>query len=107
MNPILNSKYLIPDVEARVMPDGRLYIYGSQDKYEMDRWGSYEYLLFSCHDPKMENWKEHGVIFRNDPENAQVYWNPGKRLYAPDAIYKDGGFYLYFCDENNREGLPA
>jgi len=83
MNPILPSKYLIPDVEARVMPDGRLYIYGSHDTYEKDLWCCHDYLLFSCDDPKLENWVEHGEIFQNRPENGQVFWTPGKKLYAP------------------------
>ena len=32
MNPILPRKYFTPDAEAHPMPDGRLYIYGSNDK---------------------------------------------------------------------------
>ncbi len=105
MNPILNSKYLIPDVEARVMPNGRLYIYGSQDKYEKNLWCCYDYHVFSCEDSKLEHWTDHGVSFQNHPENGQVFWNPGKKLYAPDVIYKNGEYLLYFCGENNFEGV--
>lgn len=31
MNPLLPRKFFIPDAEAHVMPDGRLYLYGSCD----------------------------------------------------------------------------
>ena len=31
MNPILERKYFVPDVEGRPMPDGRIYLYGSLD----------------------------------------------------------------------------
>ena len=31
MNPLLPTQFFTPDAEARVMPDGRLYLYGSND----------------------------------------------------------------------------
>lgn len=107
MNPILSSEFLIPDVEAHVMPDGRLYIYGSHDLYEKDRWCSHDYRLFSCGDDRLENWTDHGEIFQNRAEDGQVYWQVGKRLYAPDAIYKNGKYYLYFCGEGRYEGVAV
>ena len=107
MNPILPAEFLIPDAEAHVMPDGRLYIYGSQDKYEKDQWCSTEYRVFSCGDPKLESWTDHGVSFQNRSEDGQVYWRRGKRLYAPDAIHKDGCYYLYFCGSGGYEGVAA
>ena len=33
-NPVLPPKYHVPDSEAHVMPDGKLYIYGSFDNRE-------------------------------------------------------------------------
>ena len=30
-NPILGSRFFVPDVEAHVWPDGRVYLYGSLD----------------------------------------------------------------------------
>ncbi len=33
-NPVLPLKYHVPDVEGHVMPDGKLYIYGSFDEVE-------------------------------------------------------------------------
>ena len=107
MNPILPSEFLIPDAEAHVMPDGRIYIYGSHDHYERDRWCSHDYRVFSCDDPKLEHWVDHGEAFHNRLEGGQVWWRPGKRLYAPDAIYKDGKYYLYFCGETRYEGVAV
>ena len=107
MNPILSSEFLIPDSEAHVMPDGRLYIYGSQDKYEPDTWCSHEYRVFSCDNSKLENWVDHGVSFQNHKENGQVPWAKGEKLYAPDAIYKDGKYYLYFCGTRSIEGVAT
>jgi hypothetical protein len=31
MNPLLSTEFCMPDVEARSMPDSRLYLYGSLD----------------------------------------------------------------------------
>ncbi len=28
-------------------------------------------------------------------------------MYAPDCIYKDGIYYLYFCTGNNGEGVAT
>ena len=107
MNPILPAEYLIPDVEAHVMPDGRLYLYGSQDLYEKDLWCSCEYRVFSTDDPHLEHWVDHGVSFQNHTEDGQVYWKRGKRLYAPDAIHMTGKYYLYFCGSGGYEGVAV
>lgn len=107
MNPLLDGKYLIPDSEAHVMPDGRLYIYGSQDLYDKERWCSKEYRVFSCGDAKLENWTDHGVSFQNHADDGQVYWTPGNDLYAPDAIHKNGKYYLYFCGAGGYEGVAV
>ncbi len=107
MNPLLDAEYLIPDAEAHVMPDGRLYLYGSQDLYEKDLWCSLGYRVFSCADPKLEHWVDHGASFQNRHEDGQVYWRRGKRLYAPDAIHKNGKYYLYFSGSGGYEGVAV
>lgn len=48
-NPILPLQYHVPDGEAHVMPDGRLYIYGSFDNRE-DVYCSEEYHVVSTED---------------------------------------------------------
>lgn len=71
-NPILPQKYHIPDSEAHVMPDGRLYVYGSFDDRE-DMYCSEKYHVLSTED--MENWTLHDEAFNgnqapwfNDPD---------------------------------------
>lgn len=52
-NPILPLEVHIPDSEAHIMPDGKLYIYGSYDGYA-DAYCSESYYVASTED--MENW---------------------------------------------------
>jgi len=105
MNPILPRKYFTPDVEARVMPDGKLYLYGSQDISGDPAYCSKKYHVFVTEDPKLEQWADCGVSFQNYAENPGIPWSPDTILYAPDAIHKDGKYYLYICGENNFEGV--
>ena len=53
-NPILPLQYHVPDSEGHVMPDGKLYIYGSFDNRE-DVFCSEEYHVVSTAD--METWE--------------------------------------------------
>ena len=75
-NPILPLNHHVPDSEAHVFSDGRLYIYGSYDDLP-DAYCSDFYRVFSTGD--MENWKDHGVSFRGQDvpwyfdENAPKY----------------------------------
>lgn len=71
-NPILPLDVHVPDSEAHVMPDGRLYVYGSYDLLE-DVYCSEEYHVVST--PDMENWTVHDtslegrdVPWFNDPD---------------------------------------
>lgn len=105
MNPLLPDNCFVPDAEARVMPDGRLYIYGSWDISGSDDYCSRIHHCFSTDD--MENWTDHGVIFRNDKEFCGIPWSPNCALYAPDAIEKNGKYYLYVCGSNNEEGVAV
>ncbi|MGI6366895.1 MAG: family 43 glycosylhydrolase [Anaerolineae bacterium] len=66
-NPVLPPSLHIPDVEARVMPDGRLYVYGSWDQFD-DTYCSRQYRVFST--DNMRDWTDHGVSFDAD----QVPW---------------------------------
>lgn len=97
MNPLLPRYFFMPDAEARVMPDGRLYLYGSQDISGEKGYCSKEYHVFSTDDPKLEKWIDHGVSVSNTLENAAIPFEPDVKLYAPDCIYRDGKYYLYVC----------
>ncbi|MFB5678868.1 family 43 glycosylhydrolase [Paenibacillus terreus] len=104
MNPILPVQYFVPDAEARQWKDGRMYIYGSYDLSGDTFWCSNEYRVFSSAD--LVNWQEHGVSFTSE----DVPWHTGiipLPLYAPDCIYKDGRYYLYFCSADNSEGVAV
>ncbi len=142
-NPILPLEHHVPDGEAHVMPDGKLYIYGSYDNRD-DVYCSEEYHVVST--PDMENWTVHETALKggeipwfNNPdvpkypgidwshptpfilkmmENAntdsmmeqfeqQEEKNKPALLFAPDCIYKDGKYYLYFCMSDDSEGVAV
>ena len=100
MNPILPKKHFVPDVEAREMPDGRLYIYGSYDISGKMDYCSEVLHVFSTDD--MKNWTDHGICF----QGSDVSWaKTGSMLFAPDCIYHKGKYYLYFCMSGCEEGV--
>lgn len=72
----------IADPSARVMPDGKMYIYGSLD-VSTDYYCSDHYHVLSTDDAI--DWTLHPDSFA---------WE--EILYAPDGIYKDGKYLLYF-----------
>ena len=75
-NPILPPEYHVPDSEAHVMPDGRLYLYGSYDDRE-DVFCSEVYHVVST--PDMEHWTIHDVSLRGN----EIPWfeNPDAPKY--------------------------
>lgn len=105
MNPLLPRYFFIPDAEARVMPDGRLYLYGSKDIYGEKDYCSKEYHVFSTDDPRMEQWTDHGVSLSNSRENPGIPFSPDVNLYAPDCVYHKGKYYLYVCGANRFEAV--
>ena len=153
-NPFLPPELHIPDGEAHVMSDGRVYLYGSLDK-DTDSFCSQEYVVASSAD--MQSWMIHpgpsftsaqapwgnssgskhhsslsGVkcfdelpahirqllpdsarkipieqIIRAIEQHSQKGLPKDLRLYAPDAIEKDGKYYLYFCMSDDSEGVAV
>lgn len=103
MNPFLDNQYYIPDPEARVWNDGRLYIYGSCDVRGADQWCSDKYHVFSTDD--LINWTDHGVSL----EKENIDFKTHRPLAAPDCVFKDGTYYLYFCMNGlgGREGVAV
>ncbi|GHT78108.1 hypothetical protein FACS1894130_04130 [Spirochaetia bacterium] len=104
MNPILPKKYYIPDVEARVWKDGRIYLYGSCDICANTFYCSHEYRVFSS--DGMLRWKDHGVSFTGYDQGPNHAVESGI-LYAPDCVYKDGVWYLYYCQPQGEEGVAV
>lgn len=72
-NPILPLDIHVPDSEGHVMPDGKLYIYGSFDDRE-DTYCSEKYHVVSTAD--MENWCVHDVSLTG----REIPW-----FFDPDA----------------------
>lgn len=105
MNPILPREFFIPDVEARAMPDGRLYLYGSSDNSGDSEFCSKKYYGFSTVD--LENWVFHGVIFSSGDEDSDASFKQPLTLAAPDCVYKNGKYYLYFCTDGNGERMAV
>ena len=94
-NPYLPSYEYIPDGEPRVF-NGRLYIYGSHDKFNGDVYCQNYYVCWSCPGIDLSDWRYEGVIFKKmqDPRNA----DGSHALWAPDVCQGlDGKFYLYYC----------
>lgn len=102
MNPILPLQHFVPDAEARQWRDGRMYLYGSYDISGRTSYCSWEYRVFSSAD--LFHWEDHGESFRSAPPHANVTWTDAP-LFAPDCIYHNGRYYLFFCDAGNREGV--
>ena len=66
-NPILPLEYHVPDSEGHVMPDGKLYVYGSFDDRE-DVYCSEKYHVVSTTD--MEHW----IIHEESLNGNQIPW---------------------------------
>lgn len=101
-NPLLPRDAFVPDAEARMWADGRMYLYGSWDIGGKDEYCSALYHVYSS--PDLVNWKDHGVSFRSSGPESAVGWSSAN-LYAPDAAYKNGRYYLYFCLSDGTEGV--
>lgn len=103
-NPLLDENVFVPDTEAHVWDDGRIYLYGSYDIRGAKYYCSEEYHVFSSAD--MVNWTDHGVSFRfSDIKWAQNC--PHRALYAPDCAYRNGVYYLYYCIPDGRCGVAV
>ena len=66
-NPLLLPQFHVPDGEAHVMPDGKLYIYGSYDDCELAYCSDF-YRVIST--PDMKTWTVHQKAM----EGAAVPW---------------------------------
>lgn len=104
-NPISPPGVYIADPTARVWNDGRLYIYGSLDE-SCDYYCSNRHNLLVTSD--LKKWDLIENIFSSSGNDDGVPYND-KVLYAPDAAYKDGQWYLYYCqpDKDFAEGVAV
>lgn len=104
MNPILPVKHFVPDPEPRVWGDGRCYIYGSYDLSGDVAFCSNQYRVFSSDD--LLEWVDHGVSFRARDAYPEGSY-PGVVLCAPDCVYHEGKYHLYFCLADGSEGVAV
>ena len=97
-NPYLPSWEYIPDAEPRLF-DGRVYIYGSHDRFGSKEYCVNDYVSWSAPEDDLSAWRYEGVIFRKD----QTPWNTKNLLYyAPDVVQgTDGRYYLFYSVQNS------
>ena len=94
-NPYLPGYEYIPDGEPRVV-DGRVYVYGSHDRFGAPMFCVNDYVCWSAPVDDLSAWRYEGVIYKRDqdPLNRRGF----RSLYAPDMVQgSDGRFYLYYA----------
>lgn len=104
-NPIIPPGLYIADPSSHVWKDGKLYIYGSRD--ENPAWYcSHDHYVLSTSD--LIHWDVARDAFASSGKNDQVPYSDDF-LYAPDCMYKDGTYYLYYClaSPENTEGVAT
>ncbi|MEH0152885.1 family 43 glycosylhydrolase [Limibacter armeniacum] len=93
-NPVVKHMYTA-DASPHVMPDGKVWMVTSVDS---DNGGGYEtmhsYHTFSSSD--MVNWTDHGEVFHVDDIMPEEVENEKWALWAPDMVYRNGQYYLYY-----------
>jgi hypothetical protein len=91
-NPIVDPGTYVADPTARVF-DGRVYVYGSRDE-SPDYYCSWKYHVLSSAD--LRSWTVHPDRFATKGPGDEVPYSDAI-LYAPDAIRRDGTYFLYYC----------
>ncbi len=104
-NPIVPPGVYVSDPSAHVWDDGLLYVYGSLDE-STEYYCSYRHHVLSTRD--LINWEITENIFTSKGRNDQVAYSDAL-LFAPDCAYKDGTYYLYYCQPDGRgaEGVAT
>jgi arabinoxylan arabinofuranohydrolase len=103
-NPISPPGIYIADPSAHVWADGKLYIYGSNDE-STKYYCSWTHHVLSTYD--LKTWELSRDVFSSKGENDQVLYNDNI-LYAPDCQYKNGTYYMYYCQPgSDAEGVST
>jgi arabinoxylan arabinofuranohydrolase len=97
-NPLVSHVYTA-DPAARVF-NGRMYVVTSHDLDSQAGYDMVDYHMFSSDD--MINWRDHGIVF---DVRTNTTW--ATRAYAPDMIFRNGRYYLYFPDGANSIGVAV
>lgn len=93
-NPYLPSYEYVPDGEPHIF-EGRLYVFGSHDRYDGTDYCENDYVAWSAPLEDLSDWRYEGIIFKKeqDPRNRECK----RALQAPDVVYHNGKYYLYYC----------
>ena len=91
LNPLLPPDVFVPDAEAHVWDDGRVYLYGSFDLSGNRSYCSDRYHVYSSAD--LRNWTDHGVSFSLAATKDGWAKDLGA-LYAPDCAFRNSVYYL-------------
>lgn len=104
-NPIAPEGLYIADPSAHVWKDGKMYVYGSRDE-NPNYYCSWDHYVLSSSD--LINWEITKNAFASKGPNDQVSYSDDK-LYAPDCMYKNGTWYMYYClaSSKNTEGVAT
>ncbi len=104
-NPIIPAGMYMADPSAHVWKDGKLYVYGSRDE-SPNYYCSKSYDVLSSNN--LKTWNITKNTFSSAGKNDQVSYSDNY-LYAPDAQYKNGIYYLYYCmaGSENVEGVAT
>lgn len=95
-NPVIHHMYTA-DAAPKVMPDGRLWMVTSVDHEDGGGYGTMHAIhAFSTAD--MVTWTDHGEILGID--DFDVPEGEDWAIWAPDIIYRNGTYYLYFPMRN-------
>ena len=95
MNPFLPSYEYIPDGEPHIF-EGRIYLYGSHDRFDGASFCLNDYVTYSCSVDDLSSWRYEGVIFqkKQDPKPGHSLLSS---MFAPDVCKgADGRYYLYY-----------
>lgn len=99
-NPILPLDIHVPDSEAHVMPDGKLYVYGSYDT-RGDVYCSEEYHVVST--PDMEHWTIHDKSL--DGNDVPWFNNPAAPKYPGIDWSHPTPFILKMMERDREKGV--
>jgi arabinoxylan arabinofuranohydrolase len=101
-NPISPMGVYLADPAAHVMPDGHLYVYGSNDE-SRNHYCSAKQNVLSTSD--MKTWTLTEDVFTLKEANSTTSNKSAMILYAPDAVSRNGKYYYYYCLADNTEGV--
>jgi hypothetical protein len=105
-NPISPPGVYIADPTARAGVDGKIYIYGSLDTVP-GMYCSERYHTLSSSD--LLQWQLYPNSFASkafEGVNDAVPYSD-RILYAPDMMYRNGTYYLYYCMTDGSEGVAV